>query len=154
MKARYEAAEASNRVSEAMTGVGDEMDDVGMAIERAEERTQDMEARAAAMDELYDEGAFDDALSDKDSIDRELEELGTSSGVEAELDTLKSDMGKGGGSADTGSADEPSSDEEVSADLEELEAEMDAAESGGSGDEAIEADLEGLEEEEGKNSDA
>jgi len=95
MKARYQAAEASSRVSEAMTGVGDEMEDVSRSIERAEERTEDMEARAEAMDELEDSGAFEDALSDKDSIDRELDSLSTNSEVDAELETLKGELGKG-----------------------------------------------------------
>ncbi len=96
MKARYEAAEASSTVSEAMTATGEEFEDVGRAIERAEEQTEDMEARSAALDELHESGAFDNVLSDKDSIDRELEELSTDSGVEAELETLKSDVGAEG----------------------------------------------------------
>jgi phage shock protein A len=130
MKARYEAAEASTRVSEAMTGVGDEMADVTRSIERAEERTDEMEARSQAMDELVDTGAFDDALSDKDSIDRELESGRTNAEVDSELETLKSEMGgsadkSGASGSDSSSETDPEptvdvSDAEVEAELEEL----------------------------------
>jgi phage shock protein A len=71
------------------------MEDVSRSIERAEERTEDMEARAAALDELQETGALESQISDKDSLDRELEELATDSAVDAELETLKSEMGKG-----------------------------------------------------------
>ena len=131
MKARYKAAEASSRVSEAMTGAGDEMEDVGRAIDRAEERTEKMEARAAAMDELQESGTFDDALSDKDNIDRELEELSTDSEVDAELDTLKQEVGQGDGDAEGETAAEPADTEAPDVD-----------------EEAVESELEGLQEEE------
>ncbi len=130
MKARYEAAEASNRVTEAMSGVGDEMNDVGRAIDRAEERTEEMEARSEAMDELQATGTFDDALSDGDEIDQELQQGRADREVETELETLKSDMGKaeadpepdtgGGGDADLSELDEEAADAEVEAELEEL----------------------------------
>jgi phage shock protein A len=93
MKARYEAAEASARVSEAMTGASDEMSDISRTIERAQERTQDMEARSAALDELQESGALESELSDKSKLDRELEQLSTEGEVESELETLKSEMG-------------------------------------------------------------
>ncbi len=134
MKARYEAAEAQTRVSEAMTGAGDEMEDVGRAIERAEERTEDMEARSEAMDELQESGVFDDALSDKDSLDRELEEVRTSGEVDAELETLKTEMGKGSGSSKSESSDE---DVDLEAEL-ETETETEAT------DDDIETELEEL----------
>ena len=128
MKARYEAAEASARVSEAMSGVGDEMDETARAIERSRERTEEMEARAEAMDELQDSGAFDDALSDEDDIDRELREMRSSSEVEAELETLKTEAGRGSTEAvetDEATEDEPTGDE-VAAELEELTEDTDA----------------------------
>jgi phage shock protein A len=93
------------------------MEDVGRAIERAEERTQDMEARAAAMDELQESGAFEDAVSDEDEIDRQLEAGRTSSEVDAELETLKAEMGTGNGESEV---DEASSDADIEAELDEL----------------------------------
>src|SRR6476469_2259552 len=46
------AAEAQTRNNEAMSGIGEEMGDVGMAIQRAEDKTAQMQARAGAIDEL------------------------------------------------------------------------------------------------------
>lgn len=89
MKARHEAAEAQTRVSEAVSGVGD--DDVTQAIERAKDQTEEMEARAAAMDELGDRGVLDGPLSEEDRIDRELAaERGDD--VESELDALRAEV--------------------------------------------------------------
>jgi phage shock protein A len=130
MKARYEAAEASARVSEAFTGASDEMENVGQAIERAEERTEEMEARSAALDELQESGALDDVLSDKDDIDRELESLHGDREVEAELETLRAEMGKSSGN---GASEE---------DVEVSDAESEVA------DAEVEAELENLKEEE------
>ncbi|WP_254823404.1 PspA/IM30 family protein [Haloglomus halophilum] len=130
MKARYEAAEASARVSEAMSGVGDEMEETARAIERARDRTDEMEARAEAMDELQETGAFDDALSDEDDLDRELRELRSDSEVEAELETLKTEAGRGSteAAAESATSDEsdpeevaePAPDPEVEAELADL----------------------------------
>ncbi|MBV0925352.1 PspA/IM30 family protein [Halomicroarcula limicola] len=92
VKARYEAAEASARVSEAFTGVGDTMADVGRAIERATERTERMEARAAALEELEESGQLESVLDDSDDIDRELDRLSNEKAVEYELETLRKEM--------------------------------------------------------------
>ena len=78
IKAQYSAAEASVKISEAASGVGEEMADVGMAMQRAVDKTENMRARANAMDELEASGAFDDQLSltaGQDDIDRQLHEL-------------------------------------------------------------------------------
>jgi phage shock protein A len=91
LKATYNAAQAQTRVSEAFSGISEEMGDVGMAVQRAEDRTAQMQARAGAIDELIASGALDDQLSlgGKDDIDRELAALSSSSDVEAELARLK-----------------------------------------------------------------
>lgn len=93
MKARYEAAEASARVAEAFTGVGDTMADVQRSLERATERTERMEARAAALEELEETGALESVLEEGDSIDQELERLSNEKAVENELATLRAEMG-------------------------------------------------------------
>src|SRR5215218_1361188 len=58
IKAQYSAAEAQVRISSAASGVGEEMADVGLAMQRALDKTEDMKARASAMDELEASGAF------------------------------------------------------------------------------------------------
>lgn len=92
MKARYEAAEASARVSEAFTGAGDTMADVHRSIERATERTERMEARAAALEELEESGDLESVLDEGDSIDRELDRLSSERAVENELETLRTEV--------------------------------------------------------------
>src|SRR6476619_5660036 len=69
----------------------EEMGDVGLAIQRAEDKTAQMQARAGAIDELIASGALDDAssLNAGDDISRELEAMSSQSEVEAELAKLK-----------------------------------------------------------------
>ncbi|MFN8191506.1 MAG: PspA/IM30 family protein [Nocardioidaceae bacterium] len=91
IKATYTAAEAQTRINEAFSGISEEMGDVGMAIQRAEDKTAQMQARAGAIDELIASGALDDAsaINAGDDISRELEALSSQSDVESELARLK-----------------------------------------------------------------
>ena len=91
IKATYTAAEAQTRINEAMSGIGEEMGDVGLAIQRAEDKTANMQARAGAIDELIASGALDDASSINrgDDISRELEAMSSQSEVENELARLR-----------------------------------------------------------------
>lgn len=91
IKATYTAAEAQTRINEAFSGISEEMGDVGLAIQRAEDKTQTMQARAGAIDELIASGALDDVsqVGGGDDIARELDALGSQSDVEAELAALK-----------------------------------------------------------------
>ena len=52
IKATYSAAEAQVKIGEAASGIGEEMADTGLAIERARDKTEQMQARAAAVEEL------------------------------------------------------------------------------------------------------
>ena len=63
IKATYTAAEAQTRINEAVSGIGEEMGDVGLAIQRAEDKTAQMQARAGAIDELIASGALDDVTA-------------------------------------------------------------------------------------------
>ena len=91
IKATYTAAEAQTKINEAMSGIGEEMGDVGMAIQRAEDKTAQMQARAGAIDELIASGALDDVsqVGGGDDIARELDAMSSDSDVEAELARLK-----------------------------------------------------------------
>src|SRR6266566_1675807 len=75
MKAQYSAAEAQVRIGEAATGIGRQMDDTGLAIQRAKDKTEQMQARASALDELVTSGQLDDLTSDQSQLDRELAQL-------------------------------------------------------------------------------
>ena len=90
IKAQYTAAQAQVRIGSALSGISEEMGDVGLAVERAEMKTESMRARAGAIDELVSTGVLEDAGgTTKDDITRELEKMSVSSGAETELAALK-----------------------------------------------------------------
>ncbi|MDQ3850403.1 MAG: PspA/IM30 family protein [Actinomycetota bacterium] len=99
IKAQYSAAEAQVRISEAANGVGEEMADVGLAMQRAVDKTENMKARAGAVEELEAAGAFEDLtqLGDggQDDIDRQLAQLGAGGQVDDELAKMKAELGAG-----------------------------------------------------------
>ena len=95
IKAQYSAAEAQVKIGEAATGIGDNMADVGMAIERAKDKTAQLQARAAAVDELTAAGTLEDFTSSDDDIDRQLKQISQSGQVDDELAKIKSELGTG-----------------------------------------------------------
>ena len=93
IKATYTAAEAQTRINEAFSGISEEMGDVGMAIQRAEDKTAQMQARAGAIDELMASGALDDVVSGpRDDIQAELDRIGATHGVDGELERMKAEL--------------------------------------------------------------
>jgi phage shock protein A len=95
IKAQYSAAEAQVRIGEAATGIGEQMADTGLAIQRAKDKTEQMQARASAIDELTTSGALEDFTSDQTELDRELGQLASQSQVDQELASLKAEVGSG-----------------------------------------------------------
>ena len=72
IKAQYSAAEAQVKIGEAATGIGEHMADVGLAIQRAKDKTEQMQARASAIDELTAAGALEDFTGRGRRLDRQL----------------------------------------------------------------------------------
>src|SRR5438445_2787168 len=95
IKAQYSAAEAQVRIGEAATGIGREMDNTGLAIQRAKDKTEQMQARASAIDELVSSGDLQELGSDKTQLDRELAQLASQQQVDSELAKLKAEVGSG-----------------------------------------------------------
>jgi phage shock protein A len=90
IKAQYSSAAAQVKIGEAATGISEEMADVGMAVDRAEEKTNNMRAKAAAIDELVEAGTLEDFSSPRsDAVERQLAQLSVSQGVEDELAQMK-----------------------------------------------------------------
>src|SRR4051812_8918747 len=111
LKAQYSAAEAQVKIGEAATGIGKNMQDTGMAIQRAKDKTEEMQARASAIDELTSTGALEDfTAGDQTQLDRELAQISSASQVDDELAKLKAEVGSGGPQKEiaSGDADEPS----------------------------------------------
>ncbi len=99
IKAQYSAAEASVRIGEATTGLSEELGDVNLAVQRAQDRTEQMQARASAVEELVETGQLDDftAIGGQTDIDRELAQLSSGSQVDADMARLRAELGTGGG---------------------------------------------------------
>ena len=96
IKAQYSAAEAQVRIGEAATGIGEQMADTGLAIQRAKDKTEQMQARASAVDELVESGALEDFTSGGETdLDRELRQLTTTTKVDDELAKMKAEIGAG-----------------------------------------------------------
>ena len=92
-KATYQAAQAQVKVGESMTGISKELGGVGDTLKRAQDKTDQMSARASAVDSLMDEGILEDPLDRRDKMTRELDEMRKSSAADEELEQLKKEMG-------------------------------------------------------------
>jgi phage shock protein A len=98
IKAQYSAAEAQVRIGEAATGIGEQMADTGLAIQRAKDKTEQMQARAGAVEELIEAGTLEDfTAGDQSQLDRELAQISAEKQVDAELERLKAEVGAGAG---------------------------------------------------------
>lgn len=101
LKARYQGAEAVEAVNESLTeNLGDYS--IEDAVGDVEEEIQDMEARASAINEFNE--------NENESIEEQIDSVTTGSSVDAELDTLRSEIG------------------EVEETIDDVNAEIDAAE--------------------------
>src|SRR3954451_20396326 len=95
IKAQYSAAQAQVKIGEAATGIGKGMQDTGMAIQRAREKTEHLQARAGAIEEFTAAGTLQELVGNRDSLDRELAQITAQSQVDDELAKLKSEVGSG-----------------------------------------------------------
>ena len=92
IKAQYTAAKAQVRIGEAVTGLSEEMADVGYSIQRAEDKTAQLQSRGDAIGELIDQGVLTDALESGTPLDRELEKVAAQAQIEQELQRLRGEM--------------------------------------------------------------
>ena len=98
IKAQYSAADAQVQISEAATGVGEQMADVGLAMQRAMEKTENMKARADAVGELEQSGTFEDLTqlgAGEDDLDRQLAQVTNASEVDSALEKMKAELSAG-----------------------------------------------------------
>ena len=109
VKATYTAAEARARIGEAMSGISKEMGDLGLAMQRAEDKIAQTHARAAALEELVTSGALEDLSAPHDRIQAELNIAASRSAVEADLARLKGELS--GGTAPRALTDHKPNDE-------------------------------------------
>jgi phage shock protein A len=83
------------KIGEAATGIGRGMQDTGQAIQRARDKTEQLQARAGAIEELTAAGTLEQLGDSRDHIDRELAQISAQSQVDDELAKLKSEVGSG-----------------------------------------------------------
>ena len=96
IKAQYTAAQAQVRIGEAASGISEEMADVNAAIQRAEDKTQTMQARANAISELTAAGTLPDLLTaGGDDVRAQLDQIASGGKVDADLAALKVQLGAG-----------------------------------------------------------
>jgi phage shock protein A len=98
IKATYSASEAQVRANEAVAGIGSNLNDVGASLSRARDRVAQMQARAAATDDLLSSGVLQDLTAPADAdIERQLAALSAKAKVDAQLTSLKSASSQGDG---------------------------------------------------------
>jgi phage shock protein A len=92
VKAQYGAAQAQVKIQETATGISEDMQDVNLAVQRAQDKVLSMQARASALDELTDSGSLPEIGATGDDIDRQLAAVSNQSQVDQQLAALKSQM--------------------------------------------------------------
>jgi len=92
LKAQYTASKAMTDVNESVSGISKSLGDSGAALQRAQDKIANMQARSGALDELLESGALEDVGGGDDDIQKELDEVGNKSNVDNELAALKAEM--------------------------------------------------------------
>jgi phage shock protein A len=95
LKAQYSAAQAESSVSADAAGISSGYADSGAALQRAQDKIAQMQARASATDELLQSGVLEDVGGNTDDIQQELDEAGNAAQVDSELAALKAQIAGG-----------------------------------------------------------
>lgn len=114
VKSQYSAAQAQVKITETVTGISKEMGEMNMAMQRAQDRILNMQARASAMDSLIEEGTLGDnggllGPGSGDALDRQLQQLSAQQNVDAQLQAMKQQMQLGGPNAQQQQIEGPAS---------------------------------------------
>jgi phage shock protein A len=98
VKAQYNAAQAQVKINEAITGISQEMTEMNLAMQRAQDKVLNMQARANALETLIEQGTLSEQglPGSSDTLDRELRQISTEQHVEAQLQALKQQLQLGG----------------------------------------------------------
>jgi phage shock protein A len=103
VKAQYGAAQAQVKINEAVTGISQEMSEMNLAMQRAQDKVLSMQARANAMEALIEQGTLGEqgllGAGSGDTLDRELHQLTAQQNVEAQLQAMKQQIQLGGPNA-------------------------------------------------------
>jgi phage shock protein A len=92
LKASYTAAQAQTKISEAMGGISGSMTDAGSALQRAQDKVAEMQARSGALDELLSSGALTNLTGSTDDIQAQLDAVGHKADIDAQLASMKQEL--------------------------------------------------------------
>jgi phage shock protein A len=99
VKAQYGAAQAQVKINEAVTGISQEMSEMNLAMQRAQDKVLSMQARANAMESLIEQGTLGEQGllgAGSDPLDRELHQISAQQNIDAQLQAMKQQMQLGG----------------------------------------------------------
>ena len=116
LKASYTAAQAQTKIGEAVSGISESMSDTGMAMQRAQDKISQMQARAGAVDELLASGALTDLSGSSDPLQAELDKTSEDSQVELQLAQLKGQLGASAPSGEIAASTTPGTGSESTGD--------------------------------------
>jgi phage shock protein A len=91
-KAQYVAAKAQLAISEAVAGLSSQLREAGAKVERSMQRVEDMNLRAAVIEELEASGTLAPLGAGEDDIDRQLRELSYGGSVEDQITRMKLEL--------------------------------------------------------------
>jgi phage shock protein A len=113
VKAQYNAAQAQVKINEQVTGISQEMSEMNLAMQRAQDKVLTMQARANAMDALIEQGTLGEqgllGAGSGDPLERELRQISAEQNVEDQLRAMKQQMQLGGADAQQRRIEGPSS---------------------------------------------
>ena len=99
VKAQYSAAQAQVKINETITGISEEMTEMNLAMQRAQDKVLNMQARANAMEALIDQGTLNEQGmigGSGDTLERELQQISSEQNVEVQLQAMKQQLQLGG----------------------------------------------------------
>jgi phage shock protein A len=114
VKAQYNAAQAQVKINEAVTGISQEMSEMNLAMQRAQDKVLSMQSRANAMETLIEQGTLGEQGllgSGSDTLDHELQKISSQQNVEAQLQAMKQQMQLGGPNAQQPQIEGPTSNQ-------------------------------------------
>jgi len=113
VKAQYGAAQAQVKINESITGISQEMTEMNLAMQRAQDKVLSMQSRANAMEALIEQGTLGEqgmlGPGSGDTLDRELQKISTEQNVEAQLQAMKQQLQLGGPDAQQRQIEGPTS---------------------------------------------
>lgn len=93
LKGRHTAAKATAEIAETMTGINKSAMNVGQTVGRMRQRTEDLEARAAGIQELMSSGALENMFQPgQTALDRNVAAIERKSAVDDDLARLKKQL--------------------------------------------------------------